>query len=226
MQQPTTIIEEQMTENDVIHSDDYAMKLVLINGLRVAPHHCNTLKLQQLLQSKGILFKTKDKAKILLKKLKDNIIAVSVHEIHDILNFPENVQKNRDELKMQILGKSPVNPDLVLTLPAEERKVKRSSSRAKKVKSIDKIEKIESGKIGSERMESTISVNESIISSLDKSVQEYVFEGSVNSTKSGFDNHGTVVSEISRQSQVSEIQNVLEQINKTSAALDKIMEKN
>merc|ERR1711912_176499 len=114
------------------------MGLVLINGLRVAPHHCNTLKLQQLLQSKGILFKTKDKAKVLLKKLKDNIIAVSVHEIHDILNFPENVQKNRDELKMQILGKSPVNPDLVLTLPAEERKVKRSSSRAKKVKSIDK----------------------------------------------------------------------------------------
>ena len=112
----TTIIEEQMDGTDVIYSDDYAMKLVLINGLRIKPIHCNTLKLKQLLQNKGILFKQKDKDKTLLKKLKDNIIAVSVHEIHDILNFPAEIQKQKDEEIQRILGKTPSHVDKEMVL--------------------------------------------------------------------------------------------------------------
>merc|ERR1712046_513241 len=92
------------------------MKLVLINGLRIKPIHCNTLKLKQLLQNKGILFKQKDKDKTLLKKLKDNIIAVSVHEIHDILNFPAEIQKQKDEEIQRILGKTPSHVDKEMVL--------------------------------------------------------------------------------------------------------------
>lgn len=119
-----TIIEEIMDVTDVIHSDDYAMKLVLINGLRVKPVHCNTRRLKQLLQNKGILFKARDKDKTLLKKLKDNIIAVSVHEIHDILNLPVGIQKQRDDEVQRILGKTPPHPDTKMVFPVLERSSK------------------------------------------------------------------------------------------------------
>ena len=113
-----------MDVTDVIHSDDYAMKLVLINGLRVKPVHCNTRRLKQLLQNKGILFKARDKDKTLLKKLKDNIIAVSVHEIHDILNLPVGIQKQRDDEVQRILGKTPPHPDTKMVFPVLERSSK------------------------------------------------------------------------------------------------------
>jgi len=246
-----TIIEEIMDVTDVIHSDDYAMKLVLINGLRVKPVHCNTRKLKQLLQNKGILFKAKDKDKTLLKKLKDNIIAVSVHEIHDILNLPIGLQKQKDDEVQRILGKTPPHPDTKIVFPVVERssKTRKTTVQIEKTQNppvIAKNEQISSNVISSGYSTSgIIKIEEKHIQTSEK-FEVFHKTTTVSSENSGIlennlsaqpaqpnSNDATdvgrpasisAISTGSRTSNAADIQNVLNQLNHVGENLGKILE--
>jgi len=239
-----------MDVTDVIHSDDYAMKLVLINGLRVKPVHCNTRKLKQLLQNKGILFKAKDKDKTLLKKLKDNIIAVSVHEIHDILNLPVGLQKQKDDEVQRILGKTPPHPDTKIVFPVVERSSKTRKTVAQIEKApqnppaIVKTEQISSNVVSSGYSTSgIIKIEEKI--NIQTSERIEVFH-KISSENSGILENSlsvqpaqpncndatdvvrpasiSAISTGSRTSNAADIQNVLNQLNHVGENLGKILE--
>lgn len=70
------MLEEQAASIEEVHGEDYAMKLVLINGLRRNVKLCDSGKLKQLFLKHHFIYKSTDSKRSLLKKLKADIKSV------------------------------------------------------------------------------------------------------------------------------------------------------
>jgi len=85
-----TIIEEISDDTVELLGEDYAMKLVLINGLRRKADLCCGDKLKELFIKRNFIYKNSDSKRSLLRKLKQNIKHFTVDDLYGILKIPQS----------------------------------------------------------------------------------------------------------------------------------------
>jgi len=83
----STVIEQTCEQTELIHSEDYALKLVLINGLRRKVDLCDFDRLKQIMTKHHFDCKESSK-RSLLNKMRQNTSHFTVPEIYEILNYP------------------------------------------------------------------------------------------------------------------------------------------
>ena len=81
-----TILEE-IVKNETSRPEqpDYAMKLVLVNGLRRKQDLCDDIELKKLLKIHHFSYKPTDSKRFLLRKIKLNLSHFTVQDIHSII---------------------------------------------------------------------------------------------------------------------------------------------
>lgn len=78
-----TVIDNLTDNTEVHHTDDYALKLVLTNGLRRKIELCDESNLKKLMQRKH--FSSTEDKKSLLAKVRQNLQHFTVEDIHGII---------------------------------------------------------------------------------------------------------------------------------------------
>lgn len=85
----TSVIDSSCRTSNFKYSEDHAMKLVLLNGLRRKPELCDEVLLKNLLNAKAFQADEHDEITKLLDKIRANMTVFTVNDLHNILKVPK-----------------------------------------------------------------------------------------------------------------------------------------